>query len=276
MGWSHPNFRKGAGAPSAPTVRAIRPVCRTWPSGSAGWSPTSYCVEQALTKANRLLVLLAALRGRRPVTGERLARELGISKRTLYRDIQDLRSLGAAIDGSPGFGYVMAPGFLLPPLRFSEDEMDALILGARLVAERADDALAEAGRRALSKILDLAPEPAETAANACGLVAGSADPDLAADPHTALVRQAIREERYADISYTDAQGAQTVRRVKPIALGFFDHCHLMAAWCTLREDFRHFRIDRLTSFAIRRERYKPPQRTLLALWRRIEDIPFQA
>ena len=234
-------------------------------------------VGPAMAKANRLLVLLATLRRRRrPATARALADELGISPRTLYRDIEALRSLGASIEGSPGFGYVLRPGFLLPPLMFSDEEIDALVLGARLVAERADDALADASRQALAKILEVMPERGDAAANFCGLVAGPADGRVEADSSLPLIRRAIREERYARIVYTDAEGFETIRRVKPIALGFFDHCTLMAAWCELREDFRHFRTDRLVSLELLKDRYAPPQRLLLARWRTVEGIPFQA
>ncbi len=229
-----------------------------------------------MEKANRLLMLLAALRRRRPVTAGVLASEMGVSRRTLYRDIQALRALGASIEGSPGFGYILKPGFLLPPLTFSDDELDALVLGSRLVAEQGDRTLAEASRHALAKILDVVPERGAAAAGFCGLVAGPADRQTCADPLLASIRRAIREARYLGMTYTDAGGEQTIRRVKPIALGFFDRCHLMAAWCELRNDFRHFRTDRVRSLDLLQDRYTPPQRTLLARWRELEGVPFQA
>src|SRR5438874_5965870 len=100
-----------------------------------------------MTRAQRLLALLQALRRRRtPVKGDTLAQELGISLRTLYRDIATLRDQGVRIEGEPGIGYVLKPGFLLPPLMFTNEEIEALVLGGRWVAEHGDARLAEAAR----------------------------------------------------------------------------------------------------------------------------------
>ena len=228
-----------------------------------------------MAKADRLLALLAALRSRRPVTASVLAGELGVSQRTLYRDVQALRARGAGIEGSPGFGFILKPGFLLPPLMFSIDEVDALVLGARLVAKRGDEALAQASRQALAKILEVIPEQGD-AADFCGLVVGSSEAEANTDAKLPLIRKAIREGRYARIAYTAVNGTETRRQVKPIALGYFDRCSLMAAWCELRGDFRHFRTDRIGSLDLLKDRYKPFQRTLLARWRRVQGIPFPA
>jgi predicted DNA-binding transcriptional regulator YafY len=106
-----------------------------------------------MSRAQRLLDLIQLLRGyRRPVSGAVLAEALGISLRTLYRDIDTLNAQGAHIDGEPGVGYVLRPGFMLPPLMFSEEEIEAIVLGSRWVADRADAALSAAARNALAKI----------------------------------------------------------------------------------------------------------------------------
>ena len=111
-----------------------------------------------MSRAERLLELMQCLRRHRyPVGGAALASELGISVRTLYRDIAALQAQGARIDGEPGVGYVLRPGFMLPPLMFSEDEIEALVLGSRWVADRADDPLGRAARNALAKIAAVLP-----------------------------------------------------------------------------------------------------------------------
>ncbi|HNB45871.1 MAG TPA: HTH domain-containing protein, partial [Burkholderiaceae bacterium] len=111
-----------------------------------------------MSRAERLLSLLELLRRhRRPVSGAALAESLGISLRTLYRDIASLQAQGAAIDGAPGFGYVLQPGFMLPPLMFTPDEVEALVLGSRWVAERADPRLGGAARQALAKVAAVLP-----------------------------------------------------------------------------------------------------------------------
>ena len=106
-----------------------------------------------MSRAERLLALIQCLRRhRQPVSGQTLATELGISLRTLYRDIASLQAQGASIDGEPGVGYVLRPGFMLPPLMFSEEELEALLLGSRWVAERADARLGAAARNAMARI----------------------------------------------------------------------------------------------------------------------------
>src|ERR1700752_131103 len=106
-----------------------------------------------MSRAERLLELMQMLRRhRRPVSGAQLAQELGISLRTLYRDIASLQAQGATIDGAPGIGYVLRPGFVLPPLMLAPEEIEALVLGTRWVADRADRRLADAARNALAKI----------------------------------------------------------------------------------------------------------------------------
>jgi predicted DNA-binding transcriptional regulator YafY len=110
-----------------------------------------------VSRANRLLDLIQILRRHRyPVSGAALASELGISLRTLYRDIGTLQAQGATIDGAPGLGYVLRPGFMLPPLMFSHEEIEALALGSRWVADRAD-ALSQYLRSNLSLSLCLSP-----------------------------------------------------------------------------------------------------------------------
>src|SRR5213594_1376827 len=112
-----------------------------------------------MSRAQRLLDLIQLLRGyRRPVSGAALAEALGISLRTLYRDIETLNAQGAQIDGEPGVGYVLRPGFMLPPLMFSEDEIEAIVLGSRWVSERADAPLGVAARNALAKIAAVLPD----------------------------------------------------------------------------------------------------------------------
>jgi predicted DNA-binding transcriptional regulator YafY len=106
-----------------------------------------------MSRSQRLLDLMQVLRRhRRPVIGAVLAEKVGVSLRTLYRDIESLKGLGAYIDGEAGVGYVLRPGFMLPPLMFTEEEIEALVLGSRWVSERADTPLGDAARNALAKI----------------------------------------------------------------------------------------------------------------------------
>jgi len=130
-------------------------------------------MEGAMSRSARLLELIQALRRRRrPVAAAMLAGELGVSLSTVYRDVATLVARGAPIEGEAGLGYVLKPGFFLPPLMFGEDEADALILGLRLVAERGDPELARAADDALAKIAAVLPPEMEEAAETSGLLAG--------------------------------------------------------------------------------------------------------
>ena len=226
-----------------------------------------------MSRAARLLDLMQILRRhRRPVSGATLAAELGISLRTLYRDIVTLQAEGADIEGEPGLGYVLRPGFLLPPLMLSADEIEALALGSQWVSERADDRLAMAARNALAKLSAVLPRDIADALDQSGLMmaARPGTPDVRID--LAVVRQAIRAEHKLHIAYADQAGVATDRTIWPLALAFFDHVRVIVAWCELRAGFRHFRADRILRLDLTSKRYPQRRLSLLAEWRRLEGI----
>jgi predicted DNA-binding transcriptional regulator YafY len=226
-----------------------------------------------MSRSERLFALLQALRRhRRPVSGKALAEEAGVSMRTLYRDIATLQAQGADIEGEPGVGYVLRPGFILPPLMFSEEEIEALVLGSRWVADRGDDDLGLAARNALAKIASVLPSTLRDSLDAASLLAGPGR-GIADGANLATIRKAIRAERKLSIRYRDAGGADTERLIWPFALGFFDRVHVIIAWCELRQDFRHFRADRIAGLTATDTRYGRRRQALLKEWRAIEDIP---
>ena len=225
-----------------------------------------------MSRSERLLDLLQALRRhRRPVAGRSLAGELGVSLRTLYRDVATLQAQGAPIEGEAGLGYVLGPGYLLPPLMFSEEEIEALVLGSRWVAARTDGPLAAAAGNALARIAAVLPEPLREGLDATTLLVpgrpGGDRIDLAA------VRRAIRGERKLRLLYRDAAGTATERVVWPVAIGFFETTRLVAAWCELREDFRHFRADRIDALAETGTRYPRRRAALYKAWRAAVRVP---
>jgi predicted DNA-binding transcriptional regulator YafY len=224
-----------------------------------------------LSRATRLLDLIQALRRRRhAVPASVLASELGVSLRTVYRDIATLAAQGAPIQGAAGLGYVLQPGFLLPPLMLDEDEVDAVILGLRMVARRGDVGLERAADDALTKILAVLPPELADADLSSGLLAGPrpARPTR----HLARLRQSLRAERKLLLSYADGTGAVTERTVWPVALGFFDNANVLAAWCELRQGFRHFRLDRIAAAVTLDDRLPKRRRFLLAEWRTAKGI----
>src|SRR5579859_149468 len=228
-----------------------------------------------MARAKRLLDLIEILRRHRyPVTGAALADELKVSVRTLYRDIALLQGQGADIDGEPGLGYVLRPGFMLPPLMFSEDEIEALVLGSRWVADRtADLRLSAAARNALAKITAVLPADLRDTVDATALLIGPGNAPTAGETGLPEIRQAIRDERKIEITYQDAQGAGTSRLVWPFAVAFFDHARIVCAWCELRQDYRHFRVDRIASLASTEDRYPRRRHVLMKEWRETLEPP---
>jgi predicted DNA-binding transcriptional regulator YafY len=227
-----------------------------------------------MSRSERLFELLQLLRRhRRPISGSAIAVELGISLRTLYRDIATLQSQGACIDGAPGLGYVMKPGFTLPPLMFTADEVEALVLGSRWVADRGDRRLAAAARDALAKIAAVLPSELRHELDSAALLVGPGEPLAAGDTEVATIRQAIRLEHKIEIRYRDATAKDSLRTIWPFALGFFDRARVVVGWCELRQSIRHFRTDRIISLTPSGDRYPGRRQALLKAWREQEGVP---
>ena len=201
-----------------------------------------------MRRADRLFQIVNVLRRRRTVTtAAHLAERLGVSERTVYRDIRDLILTGTPIDGEAGVGYRIRPGYDLPPLMFDRDEIQALVLGARIVRQFGDPALARASDAILSKVAaivpqDLAPLLVETRLFVPSTIGarGSAD-------SLTLAREALIARRKLDLSYATADGAATKRTVRPLGIFFWGRTWTLAAWCELRQDFRNFRLDRVVA-----------------------------
>lgn len=228
-----------------------------------------------MSRAERLLDLIQVLRRHRhPVSGRALADELGVSLRTVYRDIQTLIGQGAAIDGEAGIGFVLRPGFVLPPLMFSDDEIEAVVLGLRWVAQQTDAPFERAATDALAKIAAVLPEDLREKVESIGLLAA---PSPVADESVELsrLREAIRNEHKVIIDYADGKGERSRRTVWPIAIGFFERTRVVAAWCEWHKDFRHFRADRIATLKLTGKRYPQRRRVLMKEWREREGIAAQ-
>ena len=229
-----------------------------------------------MARADRLLRLVQVLRRyRQPVSAQALADELEVSIRSVYRDVQTLRGEGATIEGEPGVGYVLRPGFLLPPLMFSDDELEALVLGLRLTVEHADDALGRAASDVVAKLRAVLPKDLRTVVDEIALLAGPALARPLESIDLALVRTAIRDQRKARIAYTNERGASGERVIWPLGLGFFQRSRLIVAWCETRVDFRSFRSDRILRWETLSARLPRSRMALLREWRERENIPEQ-
>jgi len=182
-------------------------------------------------RAGRLLALLQILaRHRYPVSGASLAEELSISLRTLYRDIASLRAQGADIQGEAGTGYLLAPGYLLPPLMFTPEQLDALALGLRWVATYGDAEIGKAAQEVAGKVMQSIPPPMQSLFEHATLLVGRAETAVESE-HVAGLRAAIRRQLKVSIRYTDRQGKTSERVIWPFALGYLSRDLLLAAWC---------------------------------------------
>lgn len=227
-----------------------------------------------MSRSQRLLELLHLLRNRRyPVPGAELARSLKVSLRTVYRDIGTLQEQGARIEGEAGLGYVLRPGFLLPPLMFTEEEIEALVLGSRWVMRHADSGLSESARSALARIASVVPPALRDTLDATTLLIASQPHAPPPEVDMADIRRAIRGERKVFLRYLSLSDTETTRTVWPFAMGYLDGVCLLVAWCEARDDYRHFRIDRIRHVEVSAERYPSFRHVLLKEWRERQNIP---
>jgi predicted DNA-binding transcriptional regulator YafY len=220
-----------------------------------------------MSRSHRLFDIMQILRRhRRPVTGKEIGWELGVSLRTVYRDIATLQSMGAEIDGEAGVGFVLRPGFLLPPLMFSEEEIQALAIGADWVGKQTDLALARAAQNAIGKIAAVLPPDLRVLIHDDSLqILGKAPADPAFD--LATVRLAMRQQSKIQIAYRDVHLSFSDRTIWPISVGFVDRNRYLAGWCELRAAFRMFRADRIESLAVLADRYPGRRHDLVRQWR---------
>lgn len=223
-----------------------------------------------MDKTQRLFSVMDALRRhRRPVTAAALAEEQGVSVRTLYRDVQTLIGLGAPIDGEAGVGYMLRPGFFLPPLMFTAEELEALVLGGRWVQAQPDAGLADAARNALGKIATASPDDLRDRIKDTGLWPVLMRGPLEPVPILGVMREAMRTERAVHIAYADESGNSSERDIWPVQLAYYEGKQIVAAWCCLREAFRSFRTDRITAATATERRYGRRRTVLAKEW--VED-----
>lgn len=209
-----------------------------------------------MRRADRLFEIIQHLRLRPTTRARDLAEALEVSERTIYRDISDLVASGVPIEGEAGVGYVLRAGFDLPPLMFKEQEIEALVLGARIVESWADEELAEAASHAIAKIEAVIPERLRGYMANTALLAPSLHFMEPISFDLGDLRRAVRGQRKVRFRYTDVVGQGSERTVRPLSLAYFGPVWVLAAWCELRADFRTFRLDRMVDFAVTEERFR--------------------
>jgi predicted DNA-binding transcriptional regulator YafY len=228
--------------------------------------------EIAMRRADRLFQIIQILRrSTQPVTASQLAAELEVSQRSVYRDVADLIGQRVPIRGEAGIGYALDRDFDMPPLMLTPDELEAAVLGAQWVADRGDAVLAGAARDLISKIAAAVPERLRPfiAAPSIGVPPSRV---VAADSlDIAVTRSWIRSGRKIRIRYRDEQSRETERTIWPTIIGYAETVRLLAAWCELRQDFRHFRTDRVVAAEFLGESYGCRPGELRARWQRFME-----
>lgn len=220
-----------------------------------------------MRRSDRLFQIIQIFRrSGRPVTAAALAAELETSKRSVYRDVAALIGQRVPVQGEAGYGYVLEGGFDLPPLMLTSDEVEAAVLGAQWVAGHGDEALARAARDLIAKIAATVPEnlrplildPAARTAPGWQIPADGLD--------VAQARAWMRSGRKIALSYRDSEARETERVVWPIVIGYLDASRTLVGWCELRNDFRNFRVDRISRATFLQERFPARPAVLRGRW----------
>ncbi|MGZ2257691.1 helix-turn-helix transcriptional regulator [Roseobacter sp. A03A-229] len=225
-----------------------------------------------MRRGDRLFEIIEILRrARGPLSAQVIGTELGVTKRTVYRDVAALMAQGVPIQGEAGVGYILEAGFHMPPLMLSSDEIEAAVLGAQWVQSRGEPELALAAEKLIAKIEAVAPAEFQTAfvdpAVSVAPVRPPVEPLGAAD-----VRRAIRHRRKIWLVYRDTREAETERVIWPILLGYRDSGRIVAAWCELRQGFRYFRTERILRADILDAKIPRRMDLLKAEWRAAMEI----
>jgi len=198
-----------------------------------------------MRRADRLFLLIHALRGRRAAVPARtLAETLGVSLRTVYRDVADLQVSGVPIEGEAGVGYMLRKGADIPPLMFNADELEALVVGTRFVRAFGGARLGASAKAALLKIEAVLPPELRARSDRSRIFA----PEVARMESSGLIDRlhaAIDTRHVLRLDYRDQDGRTSAREIEPLCLAFWGGSWTIGAWCRLRADFRSFRPDRI-------------------------------
>ena len=204
-----------------------------------------------MRRADRLFLIIHALRGRRTALPSRgLAETLGVSQRTVYRDVADLQRSGVPIEGEAGIGYVLRKGSDIPPLMFQPDELEALVVGSRFVQAFAGERLSRAADAALIKINAVLPGELRERSDRSRVFAPDFGQHAALKAHIDDIHAAIAERRVVRLDYSDEKGNVSTREIQPLCLAFWGGSWTLGAWCRLRCDFRNFRLDRIRACCV--------------------------
>jgi len=217
-----------------------------------------------MRRSDRLFQIVNYMQGRRmAVTAQNIAEEFNVSVRTIYRDIQDLILTGVPITGEAGVGYVIDKSHCLPPMALEVGELETLMLGAAMVSSYTDQTMAKSARSLVQKVKNVLNEKDRATFAGTALFAPRSSALIPWEVDFSMLRSAIRSKHKLKIDYEDQHGEYTVRTVRPLSLSFWGPSWLLLGWCELREDHRHFRLDRMHSAVQLDETFKETRETSL-------------
>ncbi|MEO0357236.1 MAG: YafY family protein [Pseudomonadota bacterium] len=206
-----------------------------------------------MRRAERLFRLVNEMRSRGVCTGDALAQQFEVSLSTIYRDIAHLQASGLPIDGAAGVGYILRPGFDLPNVTFTHDQIDALAVGLSYVEGLDDPVLSSAAQEVRAKIQATLPNPEHRTLADAPFYSVANEAPCSSD--IAHLRKAVRNHQIVDISYTNGQGSMSKRSLRPILMWHMSNTWMVSGWCELRQDFRTFRMDRMASLVVTERRF---------------------
>jgi predicted DNA-binding transcriptional regulator YafY len=225
-----------------------------------------------MKRATRLIQIIQILRRQRgPVTADDIAEELEVTVRTIYRDMAALQANRVPVVGEAGVGYVLQAGYDLPPLMFTPRELEALMLGARLVETRGDADLVRGAEEAIAKISTVIPAEMRPILLDSTLFAPNFKDHKSENVDVETICICIRKQFKLHIAYSDENRTASERTIWPIGIGYLEAVRLVLAWCELRQDFRHFRTDRISTMDVLEERYVERRAVLIKKWRDKEN-----
>ncbi|MEE9315124.1 MAG: YafY family protein [Rhizobiaceae bacterium] len=229
-----------------------------------------------MRRADRLLQIIQIMRrANGPIAAGRIAEELEVSLRTLYRDMVSLESTGVPIRGEAGVGYVLDEGYDMPPLMFTASELEAIMLGARMLDGRVDEALSTAAKDVVAKIAAVVPKNLRDTLIDTPLFAPQMIAPNEMHIDMADIRRSLRVGKQVAIHYRDLKGNESIRTIWPLLISIFPAATILAAWCTLRADFRTFRIDGLLEYEILEAAIPKPRKTLFAEWKKTDIAQYR-
>ncbi len=230
-----------------------------------------FVLRSDMPRSTRLFEIIQCLRqAQSPMTAQQIADALEVNKRTIYRDMVALQAMRLPIEGEAGIGYIMRAGFDLPPLMFTQDEVEAILVGLALLGRTGDEGLQRAASQVAAKISDVLPKDTQ---NVAPLRVSKWSKVPVSTIEARDLRRFIREAAELRISYLDLENQRTSRDIKPLALIYYIDAVLLAAWCELRQGFRHFRIDRIADCTPTGRDFLGLREDLLKRWEKENEVP---